>query len=207
MRTTTDKGSQYAGFKTMQKWWSNGVECVSANKYFVGPTVISKPDKTQDGRAFLVWKANFTWHEDVLRWDHMWSKWYSSLEEAVAPENPTTGASNRASGRHWKHLRRSKDTGDEEGRRAMKDPTRKAKESRPQKKTFKFSFPLKTWHRLFYLNFTMGCQFLKIKCLKSVSDYLIWILQKFKSIFLGKKSKKLFKTCKTIINNWKKVNW
>ena len=33
MGTTTDKGSQYAGCKTMQKWWSNGVECVSANKY------------------------------------------------------------------------------------------------------------------------------------------------------------------------------
>jgi len=54
-------------------------------------------------------ERNFTWHEDVLRWDHMWSKWYSSLEEAVAPENPTTGASNRASWRHGKHPRRSEE--------------------------------------------------------------------------------------------------
>jgi len=40
------KEASTLGLKTMQKWWSNGVECVSANKYFVGPTVISSPDKT-----------------------------------------------------------------------------------------------------------------------------------------------------------------
>jgi len=41
----------------------------------------------------------------------MWSKWYSSLEEAVAPENPTTGASNRASGRIGKHSKKKQEAG------------------------------------------------------------------------------------------------
>jgi hypothetical protein len=64
----------------------------------------------------------------------MWSKWYSSLEEAVAPENPTTGASNWASGRLGKHLKEA-GTRRQKRKREEKKETQKPKKAKPQKKT------------------------------------------------------------------------
>lgn len=134
------KEASTLGLKTMQKWWSNGVECVSANKYFVGPTVISKPDKTQDGRAFLVWKAKFYLARrctsmgphvvEVVLVFRGSSCSRESHDRCIKPGQPAA----------WKASKKKQGHGDEEGRRRLKSSDAKGKRNQAKKRLSSLHF-------------------------------------------------------------------